>query len=510
MQPTYYVGALGPARTLGWANTPIARERSRVLMRVPNVLDAETCAALVRHATEIGLCPTDRDYPPSYRDNDRLERDEPVLAAALYERLREALPELLVDEDGAVHRLCGLNERFRFCRYSNGQRFRTHRDGAFARSEDERSRLTVQIIYLDDASRFTGGATRFYDSRRGALASSVRPETGLAIVFDHDLWHDGEPVTAGVKHVMRTDVMYRRVTTGVSSSARADAACLRGHVGYVWSVLTLGDGRLATSSRDRTIRIWRDDGRGFECERVLAGHDHSVAPLAEPLPGVLVTGSRDRTVRRWDLARGTSRVIASHQGAVLSLASLGDGRALSGGADGAIQAHALEEGGERCAARIQAPGGWLWALAPLGGDLFASASEDGRVRLWSLGAQACLDAAFPERGPAHALAPIDDDTFVAGYADGHAITYAVDRKRGTLAPIDVMQLHDGEIYALLALPGGLLASGGEDDRARIHRARDHERLADVPHGGFVRSLARLPGGRIASGAYDGLVRVWRL
>jgi hypothetical protein len=37
----------------------------------------------------------------------------------------------------------------------------------------------------------------------------VRPEPGKALVFYHYLSHEGAPVTAGRKYVLRTDVMYR-------------------------------------------------------------------------------------------------------------------------------------------------------------------------------------------------------------------------------------------------------------------------------------------------------------
>ena len=43
----------------------------------------------------------------------------------------------------------GLNEMFRFYRYTTGQRFKMHRDGSFKRNEIERSFYTF-MIYLND------------------------------------------------------------------------------------------------------------------------------------------------------------------------------------------------------------------------------------------------------------------------------------------------------------------------------------------------------------------------
>ncbi len=57
------------------------------------------------------------------------------------------------------------------------------------------------MLYLNDD--FTGGATDFHD-----FAASVTPRTGMALLFQHMLLHEGATVLTGVKYVLRTDVMY--------------------------------------------------------------------------------------------------------------------------------------------------------------------------------------------------------------------------------------------------------------------------------------------------------------
>src|SRR5260221_8580183 len=91
---------------------------ARTCLAVFGALDAATCRELALGATSEGFRPTGADYPPSYRDNDRLVRDDPDLARRLFDRLKAALPQTIVDSDGVRWRLVGLNERFRFCRYS--------------------------------------------------------------------------------------------------------------------------------------------------------------------------------------------------------------------------------------------------------------------------------------------------------------------------------------------------------------------------------------------------------
>ena len=140
------------------------------------------------------------------RNNDRVMVDDPALAAELWERLRPSVPDRRGQWAAA-----GLNERLRFYRYDPGQQFDWHFDGSFERSPTEVSNLTF-MVYLNDG--FEGGATEFNFRLMGLVLDGdeitrVVPEAGMALVFAHRIFHQGAPVTAGRKYVLRSDVMYR-------------------------------------------------------------------------------------------------------------------------------------------------------------------------------------------------------------------------------------------------------------------------------------------------------------
>ncbi len=145
---------------------------------------------------------------PDIRNNDRVIFDDLDLAADLFARARPYLPELLRGEprttqtEGPQWQILGLNERFRGYRYRRGQYFAPHYDGCFARSPTEQSALTF-LIYLDE--NCAGGETNLLD-----WGVTVRPQEGRCFVFDHYLLHEGAAVIHGEKHVLRSDVMYRR------------------------------------------------------------------------------------------------------------------------------------------------------------------------------------------------------------------------------------------------------------------------------------------------------------
>jgi predicted 2-oxoglutarate/Fe(II)-dependent dioxygenase YbiX len=184
--------------------TDILDDRIRSL---PGAFSAAECADLLRRAEAIGFHEAPITTSVGFvmakdiRNNTRVILDDDRLAAMLWGRLRGVAPGRLGGWSAV-----GLNERFRFYRYGPGEYFAWHRDGAYYRDEREQSLCTL-MIYLDDD--FEGGSTDF-DVPDLEEPLRVVPRQGTVLLFQHRLRHQGAPVERGVKHVLRTDVMYRR------------------------------------------------------------------------------------------------------------------------------------------------------------------------------------------------------------------------------------------------------------------------------------------------------------
>ncbi len=165
---------------------------------VQGLLDAAECQALVTKAETEGFeaaavrTSTGQQAMPQVRNNDRVVFDDPEWVDRLWARLRD-LPWPGVGGEHAA----SLPSTLRFYRYGPGQRFKMHKDGPW----HERGLISqwTLLVYLNQD--FEGGATVF-------KTFNVTPQTGAALCFRHDTWHEGAAVVSGIKYVLRSDVLY--------------------------------------------------------------------------------------------------------------------------------------------------------------------------------------------------------------------------------------------------------------------------------------------------------------
>ncbi len=129
------------------------------------------------------------------RNNERILFKDHTLADRIWNKIRP-----FVVEEFGKYKAIGLNEMFRIYKYTEGQRFKMHRDGSYERNENECSLFSF-LIYLNDD--FEGGETYFESG------ITIKPQQGNALIFYHPLKHEGKSLISGTKYVLRTDIMYK-------------------------------------------------------------------------------------------------------------------------------------------------------------------------------------------------------------------------------------------------------------------------------------------------------------
>ncbi len=198
-----------------------------MILFLKDLLTADESAELLakcqkHHATHV----SQDGYPREYRNNYRAIFDDEAIAKDLFARILPGMRDnglATLIRGGQTWDLVDLNPHWRYCYYETGGVFGRHRDTSYLTSK-----LTV-MFYLN--SDFEGGATRFYnvgnnlhgvvhsmkdEHDRGPFRDAgletldICGEAGSCVIFPHDLLHDGQLVTKGPKHILRTEAMFKR------------------------------------------------------------------------------------------------------------------------------------------------------------------------------------------------------------------------------------------------------------------------------------------------------------
>lgn len=211
---------------------------------VENLLLEDECQEFLDLATEAGIMSKKAAGDVRHRNSTTVAIDQHELAERVFERIKDYLPqEVVVDENCEAVGLeqnksdlygtwkpYGLNYRWRIVCYPGSGHFGPHRDGFRFIDENHRSLITING-YLTDRPDGFGGATRFLkdsidvhqDEEKGIFTAKEDDilccvdanKAGKAVVFFHDLMHDGEPLKDGSppKWLFRTEVLYERDPT---------------------------------------------------------------------------------------------------------------------------------------------------------------------------------------------------------------------------------------------------------------------------------------------------------
>ena len=197
-----------------------------------NVLTPPECEHLVEMTEALGyLEDAAVSLPRSIRHNHNATwiADDHT-NQAIWERCQNSFSA--GDKTAFGKKALGLNARYRFYRYAEGDYFAPHTDGSWPGSrmvdgelitnayEDRWSLLSVLFFLTQD---YEGGATRFFVSQldpsqparsnNDVATIDIRTPLGGALCFPHGshplhCMHASEPITSGLKYIIRSDILF--------------------------------------------------------------------------------------------------------------------------------------------------------------------------------------------------------------------------------------------------------------------------------------------------------------
>lgn len=214
---------------------------------VDYVLTKEECNNIIEQANQKGW----NESSPSGGGHGRTGREEPrtnsfcvlhdnKLSSKIWNKIKETLPDDLSflgdnvyfnsTDKGKEWFPSFIYEKIRIYKYNPGDAFPEHLDYKVKRNVIENEKEVVQqsflslLIYLNDD--FEGGETGYWPDINGVHCRfiknvdkqstkkehqiKIKPTTGLCVIQDQNILHEGLPTTKGIKYLLRTDVIHQK------------------------------------------------------------------------------------------------------------------------------------------------------------------------------------------------------------------------------------------------------------------------------------------------------------
>ncbi len=467
---------------------------------IPSLFSRAECDELLNTDIKNSFQKAISNYPSYYRNNDRFVMDNDILATLLFQKVKQYLPEVIVTNsniqaENGVWYLKELNNRIRFCKYSANQYFHRHLDGVHYRNDTTQSKLTF-MIYLNSATEFKGGRTLFFKTKETTeIWASYIPKQGDLIVFDHNVWHEGEVLTQGEKFVLRSDILYSKNKTAISKES------FTGHLGYIWSLLKFDNNTILSGGRDKDIKAWTFSG---EQKHSLQGHQNSILCIERISEDIFISGSRDQQVIVWKDYK-VKNIIKAHSAIVLSLCCLDNNTFASSSGDNTIKIFNLDGTVLRT---FKEHKNWVWQVIKLNDNIIASSSEDNSIKIWNCEIEQSINTL-------HEIVPIISLAFnrqtkqlISGNLNGE-ISIRTLTKDYQQQEKKTFKAHIGIVRTIKFIDDNLIATGGEDNKVRIW-SLDGLLILELEHQNFVQSIELLDNKTIVSASYDGTIKTWKL
>jgi WD40 repeat protein len=278
---------------------------------------------------------------------------------------------------------------------------------------------------------------------------------------------------------------------------------LTGHKGAVNSVSFSPDSQIiATASDDRTIKLWSLDGKLLN---TLTGHKGAVNSVSfSPDSQIIATASDDTTIKLWSRDGKLLQTISAHNSAINCVTISPDGQIISSAShDKTIKLWSWD--GRLLNTLVQHTADVSSVAFSPDSQIIASGSQDRSIKLWNRDGQ-LLNTLVQHTAGVSSVAFSPDGQTIASTGEDESVR--IWNRKGKR--IENFWGHDGKVFSVFfSADGKKIVSGGEDKTVRLWSVDDQKRHSLNGHKRSITSLTISPDGKtFASGSVDNTIKLW--
>lgn len=280
---------------------------------------------------------------------------------------------------------------------------------------------------------------------------------------------------------------------------------IKAHDARIYEVVFSPDGQtLASTSADNTAKLWKLDGSLIA---TLKGHQASVHSVAFSADGQTVaTGSGDDTVKLWKLDGTLIKTLTGHTNTVFSVVFSPDGQYLASGADDKT-IKLWNPDGTLITTLTGSLGGITTLTFSSGSKLLASAGYDNTIKLWNPQSGELLDTLRGHGSLIHSIAFNPDGSRLVSASNDNTIKVWKVEDQVLLTTI---YGHNGPVHGVSFTPDGQqIISGSNDQSIRLWQLDNGVVTTYREHNDTVDSVAFSPDGKLLlTAAGDTWLKLW--
>ncbi len=403
--------------------------------------------------------------------DEQTRKNEPFIKSAEYVYEEEAIPECQVTKQSG---------RTTFSRAKN--------DAQFIRD------LKATINLIDITKNFDPELFRRLNATQPTILSQLmNREIGKARAYD----------------IMQRNLSQHQMTSYahyfsecLSPPDESQVTRLKGHNGWIDCIEQLRDGRLASCSHDKTIKIW--DLNMGRCVTTLDGHTGWIRDIKQLRDGHLVSCSDDKTIKIWNLNMGKCvTTLGWHKQGITCIEQLNNDHIISGSDDAAIKIWDLNTG--MCVATLEGHTLGVRCIKKLNDDYLISGSRDCTIKLWNLASNECVTTLNAHDKWVNSITLLRDGQIASGSIDRTINIWNLETNKCTFT----LKAYNHLVYSTILLQDGQLAYDSADGTICIWNLETKKCTTILNIGrNSVNSIEQLNDGRIAFGTEDGTIQIW--